>query len=353
MTFVGIDLHKREFTVCYRRPREDLEFKVFSNTPAGRSEFLETVSCRDEAAVESVGFARHFSKLLAPRVKRLVHVHASSNYPVFKSIKKTDLNDAALLALGLEKNILPESRFRSEISHQLGCLLSTRETLIGMRISMTNYLYAIVAREGLNVPRSKMKYRIWRDRVPIENFEFGDYLSWLVFDAQIELIRENVLTLEKEIFKTAQSMKGYAVLHSIPYFGTITVATLLAYIDGIENFPSSKALCAYFGIVPRTRQSAGENIVPKKVSRYRAGAITRQGRKSARTAIVMSVNRVMGSNKSLQAFYERIKGRKGYRKARTAAARKLLTFVYFALKNGNPIQDFSAVDFSRPQIIPD
>ncbi len=353
MAYIGIDYHKREFTVCYRHSESDQDFKVFPNTPEGRTEFLETLTCKDVAAIESIGFARHFSKRLATKVKKLVHVHASANSLIYASIKKTDRNDAATLALGLEKDILPSSRFRSEIAHQLNRLLVTRNMLIGMRISITNFLNVIAATEGVNIPVGKIKYRVWRDSVPMENFEFGDYHAWLALNDQVEKIKTSVNSLNREILSASRQFDGYEVLASIPGFGPITVAELLAYIDGIEHFGSSKALCAYFGIVPRVRQSAGENIVPKKVSKYRAGAITRLGRKSARSAIVMSVNRVMGENASLKAFYDSIKGRKGYRKARTAAARKLLTFIYFALKKGEPVKGFNRVDFSRPHVVPD
>lgn len=352
MTYLGIDFHKREFTVCYRRSATNQEFKVFTTSEEDRNKFLKTVSCRDEVAIEALGFSRYFCQQIRPHVKRLIEVHSPKYQLVASSIKKTDMNDAALLALGLEKNILPPARARSELAHQLGCLLKTREKLVGMQVSVVNYMYAITSRQGIIIPPMKMKHRLWRDRIPLEDFEFGDYHSWLILNAQFEQMRTHIMALDKEIIEAAKSMQGFEVLTSIPQFGTITVATLLAYIDGIEHFASSKAFCSYFGIVPRTRMSAGEHIVPKKTSRFKTGAITRHGRSSARAAIVTSVYRVLKYNPSLRAFYERIKGRKGYRKARTAAARKLLTFVFYALKNGEPIEDFSEVDFSAPHRIP-
>ncbi|MBO6505377.1 MAG: IS110 family transposase [Kordiimonadaceae bacterium] len=352
MTFLGVDLHKREFTVCYRHSENNQVIREFENSPEGRDEFLTTVSCRDTVAVESLGFDRFFVKLIAPKVKKVVSVHPGANRIVSESSKKTDKNDAAGLAWGLEKGVLPKSRFRSEISHQLSRLLTCRASLIGMRTKITNQLNFIVATNGLDVPLGKLKYRLWRDRVPVETFEFGDYQAWLAFDAQLEKIGESVNQLDREIISNSKHFAGYKVLEGIPGFGKVTIAELLAYIDGIENFTSSKSLCAYFGIVPRIRQSAGQNILPKKYSRFKAGAITRQGRSSARCAIVMSVNRVVPENQSLRDFYERIKGRKGYRKARTATARKLLTFVYFALKKGEAISDFGKVDFSKPHELP-
>lgn len=352
MNYIGIDFHKQTFTVCYRTDFGQEQLRQFENNTTGIDDFFETISCRDAVAIESMSLARHIVKKLQGKVKELVLVNPTRYRLVSSSIKKTDENDASLLAYGLEHRILPISRFRSEAAHQLACLLSTRHKLVKTKVSITNYMYALTAREGIKIPRNKMKYQNWRDSVDTEQFEYGDKLSWIVLCDELLRMRKNILELEKEIDSASRDFEGHGVLASIPFFGPITVATLVSYIDGIDAFDSAKALCSYFGIVPRTRQSAGENVANRKFGRYRAGAITRQGSKRARTAIVMSANRVLPLNASLKAFYDRIKGRKGYRKARTAAARKLLTFIYFALKNGKPIEDFGAVDFARPHLSP-
>lgn len=352
MTYVGIDLHKRQFTVCYRENENEQSFQVFPNDADGLSEFLQSVCCKDRLAVEAVGFGRHFTKTVAPRVRKLVQVHASKYNLVSRSIKKNDMNDAACLAYGLEKGILPIARFRSEAAHQVRSLLSSRFMIVMMRVRILNLMHAMTAREGMTIPKTKMKWKVWRDKVDLNQFEFGDYHSWLALENQLQSSDKNVLALDKEILSAIKTFDGYDVLSNIPKFGPITVATLLAYIDGIENFQSSKSLCAYFGIVPRSRYSDDQPVPNRKYGRFRSGAITREGDKQARTAIVMSVNRVMMHNESLRAFYARIKGRKGYRKARTAAARKLLTFVFFALKENRVVRDFEAIDFSKPHKVP-
>ncbi|WP_417464335.1 IS110 family transposase [Kordiimonas sp.] len=348
MTYVGVDLHKRDFTVCYRRGEDDQVTRKYENSASGLASFLKTVRCVDKVAVEAMGISRRFVKAVAPAVHEVVYVDAARNTLVSRSIKKTDANDAALLAFGLEKGVLPRARLRSEASQQVRSILAARELLVSMRVRVMNQLNVIAARNGFIFPPAKVRHKIWRDRVDLETFEFGDRAAWYALNNQMDDLRRDILSLEKEASQGIQAFHGYEEVSALPGFGPITVATILSYIDNIDDFPNSKSLVAYFGIAPRTRISAGEPIPNKKFGRFRSGAITRTGDSRARAALVMAVNRVLCENESLRAFYDRIKGRKGYRKARTAAARKLLCLVYYILKNGYRRLDFAAVKFNGP-----
>ncbi|WP_420428628.1 IS110 family transposase [Kordiimonas sp.] len=348
MTIIGVDLHKRDFTVCYRRSEDDQVTRKFDNSADGMDAFLGTLSCVDRVAVEAVGISRRFVKAVGPRVREIVSVDAARNNLVSQSIKKTDANDAALLAYGLEKGILPLSRFRSEASQQLRSILAARDLLVMTRVRTMNLLNVVAARNGFNFPPSKVRHLNWRGLVDPEKLEFGDAAAWRALNRHMETLRADINELDKQAIAASELFEGNSALSALPGFGPVTVATLLAYIDNIDDFPSAKSLVAYFGIAPRTRISAGEPIPNRKFGKFRAGAITRTGDSRARSAIIMAVNRVFCQNESLREFYERIKGRKGYRKARTAAARKLLCLVYFMLKNRKSVQDFASVNFSRP-----
>ena len=348
MACIGVDLHKRDFTVCYRRSEDDQVIRKFDNTKGGMAEFLTSLSCIDRVAVEAVGISRRFVKAVSPHVREIVSVDAARNNLVSQSIKKTDANDATLLAYGLEKGILPLARFRSEASQQLRSILSARDLLVQTRVRTMNLLNVIAARNGFNFPPSKVRHLNWRGMIDPEKLEFGDAAAWKALDRHMETLRGDINELDKEAIAASALFEGYEALSALPGFGPVTVATLLAYIDDIDDFPNAKALVAYFGIAPRTRISAGEPIPNRKFGKFRAGAITKTGDTRARAAIIMTVNRVLCQNESLREFYDRIKGRKGYRKARTAAGRKLLCLVYFMLKTRKRVQDFANVTFSRP-----
>lgn len=349
MSYIGVDYHKKSFTVCYREIDAEHEIKEYPTTEDGLQQFLGTLSCSDEVAVEAMGINRYFLKKVSPKVKKLTLVNSKKFRWIAESIKKTDRHDAAALAEGLERGILPEARIKSEHSVQISSLLRVRESLTSSNIRTLNLMHALTARNGQPIDRSKLRAKVWRDRVREDNFEFGDRHAWQVLNKQLDRQKKEIVEIEKQLVKGFAQETGFHVLTSIPRIGIVISAYILSYVDGIENFPTAGKFCSYFGLVPRTRITAGDKPAYSKDNKYVPGVITKQGDVRVRTAVVMAVPYVMRHNDSLLEFYNRIRARRGPRKARTAAARKLLKFIFFALKNGKPIEDFAAVDFSRPE----
>ena len=71
------------------------------------------------------------------------------------------------------------------------------------------------------------------------------------------------------------------------------------------------------------------------------GRITRRGNKLARTTLVQCALIAKRYSPFLQQFYERIQRRRGTGKAIVATARKLLTIIYYTLKNNWIFSDFA------------
>ena len=68
-------------------------------------------------------------------------------------------------------------------------------------------------------------------------------------------------------------------------------------------------------------------------TKVRRGSITKQGSRLVRWAAVEAVSKNHGDNK-IKADYRRIAERRGHNIARVAAARKLLTLVFYGLRDG-------------------
>ena len=93
--FVGVDLHRNQFMYCVR----------YSN------------------GEEKVDLA-----VINPnQFKEISH-----------SVKKTDKNDAKVLAEFLEKDLLPEVRMKNELQAKVASLTQTREKLVQLRTVLKN-----------------------------------------------------------------------------------------------------------------------------------------------------------------------------------------------------------------------
>jgi transposase len=113
-------------------------------------------------------------------------------------------------------------------------------------------------------------------------------------------------------------------IQAIDRVGRTIAAVLVAEIGDVGRFRSAEALCSWAGLTPKHRQS------DTKTTR---GSITKQGSRLVRWALIEAVSRYHGGP-ALAAGFRRIAERRGTNKARVAVARKVLTLVYYGLRDG-------------------
>ncbi|MEX1009256.1 MAG: transposase [Acidimicrobiia bacterium] len=101
-------------------------------------------------------------------------------------------------------------------------------------------------------------------------------------------------------------------------------AIFVAEIGDVSRFRSAEALCSWAGLTPRHRES------DTKVTR---GSISKMGNRLVCWAALEAVAAYKGGPK-LKADFYRIAERRGTNKARVAVARKLLTLIYYGLRDG-------------------
>ena len=146
-------------------------------------------------------------------------------------------------------------------------------------------------------------------------------------------LRQLLTHYEREITRIDahlhQQLKGdprYRALVRVPGVGKVIAALFIAEIGDISRFETPKQLCSWAGLTPKHRES--DEVVHR-------GAITKQGSPLVPWGAIEAVgnDRAKG-NEKLRADYRRIAERRGKYKARVAVARKLLTLVFYAMRDG-------------------
>ena len=96
--YIGIDLHRNQFTCCVRlhNGRSYLSQWRLENL----SRFVKKLRPSDELAVEITGNTRLFVDAVASQVGRIAVVDTNQFRVISRSVKKTDANDARLPAAG-------------------------------------------------------------------------------------------------------------------------------------------------------------------------------------------------------------------------------------------------------------
>jgi transposase len=151
-----------------------------------------------------------------------------------------------------------------------------------------------------------------------------------VYEVRVESLRDlvgvydrEIDMLEREIHRWVRDDAGYWAIQAIPGVGRTTAAIFLAEIGDVSRFQSPEALSSWAGLTPRHRESD---------VKVRRGRITKAGSSLVRWAAIEAVSNGRGGPK-LKADHHRIADRRPKNIARVAVARKLLTVVYYGLRD--------------------
>ena len=88
--FIGVDLHKNSFTVCYMRKEGERGLKTFKVSPNDVEAFKATLTEQDEVAVESTGNTGYFAREVKGAVSRVRIINPIQCKVISESVKKTD-----------------------------------------------------------------------------------------------------------------------------------------------------------------------------------------------------------------------------------------------------------------------
>jgi transposase len=319
--YIGVDLHQDSFLVCIREDHQQ-QFRRWKIEQV--EEFAASLRRQDELAVETTGNTRWFCQAVASRAGRVVVVNPHQFRVISESVKKTDRRDAALLAEYLEKDLLPEVRQKTIQESEMAQLVTARDRLVKMRTMLKNQLHGLLRSYGLRV--SKQGLNSAKQRLQVAQLELPQLadVQRRVLLGQIHSVGCAILELERHIKPAAEQLPGYRNVTSIRGIGALSAGILLSAIGRVQDFSEPGKLAAYFGMVPSVQQSNQNE---------HHGRITRCGNKLARTTLVQCALIAIRYNPNLKKFYARLRQRRGTGKAILATARKLLTLVYYTLKN--------------------
>ncbi len=340
MSYVGVDLHQNSITVCRREADGAESFKTLTLSAADLERFCLSLDADDEVAIEATGNSAWFSDQVLSCVGRVVVVNPAQFKVIRKSVKKTDRNDAAALALFLAKDMLPETRCKTQGEAELASLTQTRDLLVKQRTRLLKKLHALHVRKGIKLKKESLGSKRGLGAIDLGLFSVCEGIEIEVLREQALSLGSSLARLDREIEGVASTFEGYQGLTSIKGIGPRSAAVFLSTIGIVGEFASAdkallskvEGLAAYFGMVTRVAQSNETD---------HRGRITKRGNKLARTTLVQCTLIATRYSPYLKTYYDRIRARRGAGKAIIATARKLLAIIYDTLTNGWVFTDFT------------
>ena len=222
-------------------------------------------------------------------------------------------------------NRLPEAWIAPPATRELRELVRYRAKIVAVRSGLKAQVHAVLAKAGVLIPVSDLFGVGGRQRlakVPLGAAYVQRVISLLeLIDAlDAHETRFSIMVADK-----LGGHAGYQAIQQLPGVGPILGAVFVAEIGDVHRFADPAHLCSWAGLTPRHHES--DTVV-------RRGHITKQGSRLVRWAAVEAIQRHPATSK-IALDRTRIESRRGKNIAKIAAARKLLTLVYYGLRDGH------------------
>jgi transposase len=322
--YVAIDLHRRRSMIVRQNAAgEELAVVRIDNDPVALSAAIAEAGPNPDVAIEAC-YGWYWAVDLLQAEGASVHLVHPGGMGWEGRRVKNDYRDCCDLLDRMRLGKLPEAWIAPVGLRGLREMIRTRAKLVAIRTGFKAQVHAVLAKHGLLPPVSD----IW-------GVAGGEWLDGLDLPAPyaykiggllelIDTIDDQVGGYERIIHDWLADDVGYRAIQAIDGVGPTIGAIFVAEIGDIRRFTGPDKLCSWAGLTPRLRESDVKT---------RRGHITKQGSAIVRWAAVEAVSRVRGTPK-IKRDYQRIAERRGKNIAKVAAARRLITLVFYGLRDG-------------------
>ena len=142
-------------------------------------------------------------------------------------------------------------------------------------------------------------------------------------EGRIKRYEAAIATLVERL-EEVQSDRDITLLVTVPGVGLVSAAALKAEVGTVERFSTPERFASYAGLAPRLMQSGEKRTT---------GRIVRRSNSHLRTTMyLVAQSCAIHGPEKLKQFHQRVRGKKGYKVATIALARKLMVVMWKMLK---------------------
>jgi transposase len=237
---------------------------------------------------------------------------------------KNDVRDAGDLADLLRMGRLPEGWIAPPAVRELRELVRHRAKLVAWRSGLKASVHAVLAKQGLHLGVTDLFGVAGRKLLAAAPLDAAYRLRVNALLRLIDAIDFEVTAVAGPLRVGLAGHPGFSAVQAVPGVGPVLAAIFVAEIGDAHRFASPRHLASWAGLTPRHRES--DTVV-------RRGPITKQGSTLVRWAAVEAAQGARNAG-WLDQTRTRIAERRGRNIATVAVARKLLTLVFYGLRDG-------------------
>ena len=325
---VGMDLHRRRSVIV--RMTEDgrkLETVRITNSPAALRAVIARAGKNPKVVIEAT-YGWYWAVDVLEAAGAEVHLAHPLGVKAFSYRRVKNERDAADLADLLRMGRLPEAWIAPPEIRELRELTRYRHKLVKARTSVKDQVHGVLAKLGIPVTHSDIfgvHGQAWLDELKLPQPYAGKVASLRQLAGGLTA---EIGLLEQVLGDLLAGHEGYAAIQQLPGIGPVLAAVIVAEIGDIRRFPGPGQLASWTGLTPRHYES------DTKVIR---GHVTKQGSRMLRWAVVEAIQRQPAGTRPRQvkdAIITR-RGKEAKNIAKVAAARELLTLVFYGMRDGD------------------
>jgi transposase len=322
--YVGIDFHRRRSVIVrLNSAGERLGVRRVNNDALEFAAAMTEAGDRPMVVIEAT-YGWYWAVDFLQDLGCSVHLASPKSLNWGDRRVKNDVIDAHDLADMLRMGRLPEAWIAPPAIRELRELVRYRARLVQLRSGLKAQVHAVMAKEGVLPKHTDMFCA--RGKRQLDEMELARNYAIRVQSLRevIDVYDREITMLERDIHQHVKDDPGYHALQAIDGVGPTIAAILVAEIGDVTRFPTPAHLCSWAGLTPSHRESD---------LKTRRGKITKQGSRLLRWALIEGISSTHGGP-VLAAQYRQLAKRRGVNKARVAIARKVLTLVYYGLRDG-------------------
>ena len=380
-TCCGIDVHKKLMVACLRKGNSICGTRSFGATTDDLKElaaWLKENTCEIAAMESTASYWKPLYNILEEEGLNAIVVNASHVKQV--PGRKTDVNDAQWLADLLQHGLLNPSFIPGKRQRELRELTTYRKSITAEKTRDLNRMQKVM--EGGNIKLSgtlsdikgKTASNLIKCVVSGETIDSEKYdqmyqegliahnikaskeqiiadMNGVFSDMQKALLKKMQERIDREIqdikdldviideAMTTEEKQACTMIQDIPGIGEVSSKLIISVLGtDVSRFPDDNHISSWAGLCPGNNQSAGK----------RRSSKTTKGNNLLRSTLVICAHSAVKDKSTFyHAQYERIRKRRGNKRAIVAVAHSMLIAIYHMLKYGEGYKELGSDYYYR------
>lgn len=316
-----MDIHKEKLAGCIMDKDGEIKREhIFPSSKKAIERFLLNIPSTDiTIAIEACGMWRGVHQMLSDMGYQVKLANPKKTHDIACK-KKTDKVDARILADLLRTHYLPEVWIPDKNTLEYRDITRHKSNLTRLRLQVLGKIRGYLLRKGVKYTKLSTEETLKRLEKLDPDIKNLVHVYRFIKKEEREVVRR--------IKRISQNKKETMLLMTMPGIAEFSALMIIAEIGDIKRFNSPKTLVSYAGLCPGIYQSGNT----KKTVR------NNMVNKWLKWIIYECSGRASMLTPKFQNYYYKLKEKKGFKTARRATARKMLTIIWYMLSNNETYQ---------------